>query len=72
MRQFAPCPYLTLVVEFCGGDVQLLELLLEFGEVGLQPRVLQLDLVQLALELLVIRRQQLVVVEELTVRLVQP
>ncbi|TNN71193.1 hypothetical protein EYF80_018541 [Liparis tanakae] len=35
-------------------------------EVGLQPGVLQLGLVQLALELLVIRRQHLVVREEMT------
>lgn len=66
------CQYLTLVGELCGGDVQLLKLLLQLGEVGLQPGVLQLGLVQLALELFVIRRQQLVVVKKLTVCLVQP
>lgn len=68
----AACRYLALVCELCGGDVELLELLLEFGEVGVQPGVLQLRLVQLALQLLVVGRQQLVVVEKLTVRLVQP
>ena len=68
----AACQYLTLVGELGGGDVQLLELLLELGEVGLQPGVLQLGLIQLALELLVIRCQQLVVAEKLTVCLVQP
>lgn len=66
------CQYLTLVGELCGGDVQLLKLLLELGEVGLQPGVLQLGLIQLALELLVIRCQRLVVIEKLTVCLVQP
>lgn len=70
MRQSLPPaarPYLTLVVEFCGGDVQLLKLLLKFGEVCLQPGVFQLGLIQLALELLVIRRQRLVVVKKLMV-----
>lgn len=64
--------YLTLVCELGGGDVQLLKLLLELGEVGLQPGVLQLRLIQLALELLVIRCQQLIVFQKLVVRLVQP
>lgn len=64
--------YLTLVAEFGVADVQLLKLLLQFVKVGLQPRVLQLDLVQLTLELLVICCQQLVVVKKLTVRLIQP
>lgn len=63
----AACPYLTLVGELRGGDVQLLILLFELGEVGLQPGVLQLGLVQLALQLLVIHCQRLVVVKELTV-----
>lgn len=66
----AACQYLTLVGELCGGDVQLLKLLLELGEVSLQPGVLQLGLIQLALELFVIRRQQLVIVKKLTVCLV--
>lgn len=70
--QSAACQYLTLVGELCGGDVQLLKLLLELGEVSLQPGVLQLGLIQLALELLVIRGQQLIVVKKLTVCLVQP
>lgn len=70
--RLAACTYLTLVGELCGGDVQLLKLLFELGEVGLQPGVLQLGLVELALELLVIHCQQLVVVKKLTVRLVQP
>lgn len=64
--------YLTLVAELGVADVQLLKLLLQFVEIGLQPRVLQLDLVQLTLELLVISCQQLVVVKKLTVRLIQP
>lgn len=64
--------YLTLVAEFGVADVQLLEVLLQFVKIGLQPRVLQLDLVQLTLELLVFCCQQLVVVKKLTVRLIQP
>lgn len=65
-------PYFALVVELRGGDVELLKVLLELRVVGLQPRVLQFSLVQLALQLLVVCRQQLGVIEKLTVRLVQP
>lgn len=64
--------YLTLVCELGGGDVQLLELLLQLGVVCVQPGVLQLGLVQLPLQLLVVGRQQLVVAQELPVRLVEP
>lgn len=64
--------HLTLVAEFGGGDVQLLKLLFQFGKVCLQPGVLQLALVQLALQLLVILAQRLVVSEKLTVCLVEP
>ena len=46
--------YLTLVGEFGGGDVQLLELLLQLGELGLQARLLQLGGVHLALQVLVV------------------
>ena len=45
---------LTLVGEFGGGDVQLLELLLQLGELGLQARLLQLGGVHLALQVLVV------------------
>lgn len=64
--------YLALVAELCAADIQLLELLLQLVEIGLQPGVLQLGLVQLTLQLLVICCQQLVVVKELTVCLIQP
>ena len=63
--------YLTLVGEFGGGDVQLLVLLLERGEVGLQARVLQLGGVQQALQALVLRLQLLPLPQKLLVGLVQ-
>lgn len=72
LRGIHKCPYFTLVVEFCGVDVQLLKLLFELGKVSLQPCVLQFGLIQLTLELLVICCQQLIVIEKLSVRLVQP
>lgn len=64
--------YLALVCQLGGGDVELLELLLQLGVVCVQPGVLQLGLVQLPLQLLVVGRQQLVVAQKLPVRLVQP
>lgn len=64
--------YLALVADLGGSDVQLLEVLLELGEVDPQPGVLQLGLVQLTLQLLVINCQQLVVTEQLLVILFQP
>lgn len=41
--------YLTLIGEFGGGDIQLLVLFLQLGELGLQARLLQFSSVQLAL-----------------------
>lgn len=66
------CPYLTLVGEFCEVDVQLLVFLLQFGEVGLQPGVLQVGLVQLALQQLVVHCQRLIVTEKQPVCAVEP
>ena len=64
--------YLTLVGEFGGGDVQLLVLLPELGEVDLQVRLLQPGGVQQALKALVLRLQLLVLPQKLLVGLVQP
>ena len=64
--------YLTLVGEFGGGDVQLLVLLPELGEVGLQARLLQPGGVQQALQALVLRLQLLILPQKLLVGLVQP
>ena len=64
--------HLALVGELGGADVQLLVLLPEPGELCLQPAVLQLAAVQLALGALVVQRERLVVPEQLAVRRVQP
>lgn len=64
--------YLALVVEFGGGDVQLLVLLAELGQLGLQARLLQTRGVQQALEALVFRLQLTVLPQKLLVGLVQP
>ena len=66
------CVYLALVCELGGGDVQLLVLLLQLGEVSLQSGVFQGAAVELALQGLVIGLQALVILNELPVRLVQP
>lgn len=64
--------YLTLVGEFGGGDIQLLVLLLQLGELGLQARLLQFSGVQLALQVLVVSLQALVISQQLLVCSVQP
>lgn len=64
--------YLALVGELGGGDIQLLVLLLQLGELGLQARLLQFSGVQLALQVLVIGLQALVVFQQLLVCSVQP
>lgn len=64
--------YLTLVGELGGGDVQLLVLFFEFGELRLQTRLLQPGRVQLTLQCFMIRLQKLIVLQQLTVRQVQP
>ncbi len=64
--------YLALVGQFGGGYVQLLVLLLEFGELGLQTRLLQTGRVQLTLKSLMICLQKLIVLQELLVRGAEP
>lgn len=64
--------YLALVGEFGGGDIQLLVLLLQLGELGLQARLLQFSGVQLALQVLVVGLQALVISQQLLVCSVQP
>ena len=64
--------YLALVGELGGGDVQLLVLILELGEVRLQPGLVQLGAVQQGLQALMVRLELLVVLHQLTVGLVQP
>ena len=65
-------PHLTLVGELGGADVQLLVLLSELAEVGLQTGVLQPAAVQLALGALVVQGERLVLPEQLAIRRVQP
>lgn len=67
-----PPPYLTLVGELSGGDVELLVLLLQLGELGLQLGLVQLSAVQLALCVLVVQLEVLVVPQQLLVGAVQP
>lgn len=64
--------YLALVGEFGGGDIQLLILLLQLGELSLQARLLQFSGVQLALQVLVVGLQALVIFQQLLVCGVQP
>lgn len=64
--------YLALVGELGGGDVELLVLLLQLGELGLQLGLVQLGAVQLALCVLVVQLEVLVVPQQLPVGGVQP
>lgn len=65
-------PHLALVGELGGGDVQLLVLLLQFGELGLQLGLVQLGAVQLALCVLVVQLEVLIVPQQLPIVAVQP
>lgn len=65
-------PHLALVGELGGGDVQLLVLLLQFGELGLQLGLVQLGAVQLALCVLVVQLEVLIVPQQLPIGAVQP
>lgn len=64
--------HLALVGELGGGDIQLLVLLLQLGELSFQARLLQFGGVQLAFQVLVVGLQALVVFQQLLVRSVQP
>ena len=65
-------PYFTLVGELGGRDVQLLVLLLQFREFGLQLGLVQLSVVQLALYVLVVQLEILIVLHQLTIGSIQP
>lgn len=65
-------PHLTLVGQLGGGDVQLLVLLLQFRELGLQLGLLQLGAVQLGLCVLMVQLEVVVVLHQLTMGIIQP
>lgn len=64
-------PHLALVGELGGSDVQLLVLLFQLREFGLQLGLVQLGIVQLALYGLMVQLKILIILQQLTIGSVQ-